>query len=34
MRFFLNQFDYDDKNPEIVYPADALLVERGRDAVD
>jgi polyphosphate kinase len=34
MRFFLDQFDYDDKNPEIVYPADPLLVQRGRDAVD
>jgi polyphosphate kinase 2 (PPK2 family) len=22
MRFFLNQFDYEDKNPEVVYPAD------------
>jgi polyphosphate kinase len=30
----LNQFDYDDKNPEVVYPADQLLVQRGRDAVD
>ena len=34
MRFFLNQFDYEDKNPEVVYPADKLLVQRGRDAVD
>jgi polyphosphate kinase len=33
MRFLLNQFDYEDKN-EVVYPADPLLVERGRDAVD
>jgi hypothetical protein len=34
MRFFLNQFDYEDKNPEDVYPADQLLVQRGRNAVD
>jgi polyphosphate kinase len=34
MRCFLHQFDYDDKNPEVVYPPDPLLVERGRDAVD
>jgi polyphosphate kinase len=34
MRFFLNQFDFEDKNPEVVYPADKLLVQRGRDAVD
>ena len=34
MRFFLNQFDYDDKNLDIVYAADPLLVQRGRDAVD
>ena len=24
MRFFLNQFDYEDRNPEVVYPADKL----------
>ena len=34
MRFFLNQFDYEDKNLEVVYPADQLLIQRGRDAVD
>ena len=34
MRFFLNQFDYEDKNPDIVYPADQRLVQRGREAVD
>jgi hypothetical protein len=34
MRFFLIQFDYEHKNPEVVYPADKLLVQRGRDAVD
>ena len=33
MRFFLNQFDYDDKDASVVYPADPLLVRRGRDAV-
>ncbi|HYO86398.1 MAG TPA: polyphosphate kinase 2 [Dermatophilaceae bacterium] len=33
MRFFLNQFDYEDKDPAVVYPADTLLVQRGRDAV-
>ncbi|MGJ3509634.1 polyphosphate kinase 2 [Enemella sp. A6] len=34
MRFFLNQFDYDDKDPEVVFPADPLIIRRGRDAVD
>ena len=33
MRFFLNQFDYEDKDPEIVFPADPLIVQRGRDAI-
>jgi polyphosphate kinase len=33
MRFFLNQFDYEDKDPDIVYPADPLIVQRGRDAI-
>ena len=33
MRHFLNQFDYDGKDPEVVYPADPALVMRGRDAV-
>src|SRR3954449_4572156 len=33
MRFFLNQFDYADKDPAIVYPADPLLVKRGRDTI-
>ncbi len=33
MRFYLNQFDYDGKDPAVVYPADPLLVQRGRDAV-
>jgi hypothetical protein len=30
MRFFLNQFDYEGKDPSVVYPADPLLVHRGR----
>ena len=34
MRFFLNQFDYEDRDSTVVYPADPLLVQRGRDAVD
>ena len=34
MRYFLNQFDYEDKDPSVVYEADPLLVRRGRDAVD
>ena len=33
MRFFLDQFDYEDKDPDIVYPADPLIVQRGRDAI-
>jgi polyphosphate kinase 2 len=33
MRFFLNQFDYDDKDTSVVYPADPLLVQRGRDSI-
>ena len=34
MRFFLNQFDYDGKDPEVVYPADPAIVRRGLTAVD
>jgi polyphosphate kinase 2 len=34
MRYFLNQFDYEDKDTSVVHPADPLLVRRGRDAVD
>ena len=34
MRYFLNQFDYPNKDPKIVYDPDPLLVIRGRDAVD
>ena len=33
MRFFLNQFDYEDKDPSVVYPADPRLVQRGRDSI-
>ena len=33
MRFFLNQFDYEDKDPAVVHPADPLLVQRGRDSI-
>ena len=34
MRFFLNQFDYDGKDPTVVHPADPLLVQRGRDSIN
>ncbi|GAB48374.1 polyphosphate kinase 2 [Mobilicoccus pelagius] len=34
MRYFLDQFDYEDKDTSIVYPADPKIVRRGRDAVD
>ncbi|WP_349828760.1 polyphosphate kinase 2 [Brevibacterium litoralis] len=34
MRHFLDQFDYEGKDPEVVYRADPKLVMRGRDAVD
>jgi polyphosphate kinase 2 (PPK2 family) len=33
MRFFLNKFDYDGKDPAVVYPADPALVLRGRDQI-
>ena len=33
MRFFLNQFDYEDKDTSVVYPPDPLLVQRGRDSI-
>ena len=33
MRHFLNQFDYADKDAEVVYDADPLILRRGRDAV-
>ena len=34
MRFFLNQFDYDGKDTDVVYPADPKIVRRGRESVD
>ncbi|GAA1758769.1 hypothetical protein GCM10009767_17480 [Kocuria aegyptia] len=33
MRFFLDQFDYQDKHPKVVYPPDPLIVARCREAV-
>ena len=33
MRFFLNQFDYEDKDSSVVYEPDPLIVRRGREAV-
>ena len=33
MRFFLNQFEYDDKDIQVVFPADPNIVQRGKDAV-
>lgn len=33
MRFFLSQYDYTDKDPEVVAYADPKLVRRGRDTV-
>lgn len=33
MRYFLSQFDYDDKNHEVVGEADPLIVQRGKSAV-
>ena len=33
MRFFLDQFDYEDKDPDVVYPIDPLIVRRGLEAV-
>ena len=33
MRYFLSQFDYEDKDAEIVGTPDPLLVQRGTDAV-
>ncbi len=32
MRFFLNQFDYADKDTKIVFPPDEAIVRRGRDS--
>ena len=33
MRFFLNQFDYEDKDPAVVYPARPADRAAGRDAI-
>jgi hypothetical protein len=33
MRFFLNQFDYADKDPKIVFPPDEAIVQRSRDSI-
>jgi polyphosphate kinase 2 (PPK2 family) len=33
MRFFLSQFEYDDKDASVVYPPDPSLVRRARDTV-
>ena len=33
LRFFLNQFDYPDKDTQVVFPADPKIVQRGKDAV-
>jgi polyphosphate kinase len=33
MRFFLNQFDYEDKDTSVVYGPDPLIVQRGRDSI-
>ncbi|MCX6499575.1 MAG: polyphosphate kinase 2 [Arthrobacter sp.] len=32
LRFFLNQFDYTDKDTSVVYSPDPLIVRRGREA--
>lgn len=34
MRAFLNQFDYADKDPSVVYEPDPLIVSQGRDYVE
>jgi polyphosphate kinase 2 len=33
MRFFLNQFDYENKDSSVVYPADPLIVQRSIDSI-
>lgn len=33
LRFFLNQFDYTDKDPDVVFPPDPRIVKRGRHTV-
>jgi polyphosphate kinase 2 len=34
MRCFLHQFDYEDKNTDVVYEPDPLLVTRGLNSID
>jgi len=33
LRHFLNQFDYEGKDPEVVFPADPKIISRARDTV-
>lgn len=33
MRYFLNQFDYPEKDPQVVFAPDPKIVQRGKDAV-
>lgn len=33
LRHFLNQFDYEGKDPEVVFPADPKIIARARDTV-
>lgn len=33
MRFFLNQFDYQGKDPDVVFPADEKIVQSASDAI-
>jgi polyphosphate kinase 2 len=33
MRFFLNQFDYDNKDTSVVYPPDPLIVQRSINSI-
>jgi hypothetical protein len=34
MRYFLHQFDYEDKDTNVVCEADPLLVQRGLHSID
>ena len=33
MRYFLNQFDYNGKDPQVVHAPDPLIVQRARHAI-
>ena len=33
MRFFLSQFDYEGKDPKVVFPPDPAIVQRGRNSI-